>query len=111
MSFAVLMFAVVNSAEQSQSMGRQATDKLTLLHFLAFMSDFVSVWFNNYSNYLAGERPNETKSAIENLITAPWENNFGRIILGLLSEGYFLYEFVNINIAKISVHLKKPTQA
>ena len=110
MSFGVIMFAVVSSAEMSPSTGRSEVDTLTLLHFLVFMSDFVSTWFHNYSTYLAGERPTETKSAIENLITAPWENPLCRIAFGLFSEGFFLYEFVDFNIASFLVLSEKPDQ-
>lgn len=54
-AFAVLLFAVVKSANLSSS-DADMVNKLTLLHFLVFMSDFVSTWFKTYSIYLAGER-------------------------------------------------------
>ncbi len=72
-------------------------NRLTLLHFLVFMSDFVSAWFKSYSIYLAGERKEQATNALENVITAIWDNQYGRIIAGLLSESFFLYEFIDFN--------------
>lgn len=72
-------------------------NRLTLLHFLVFMSDFVASWFKSYSIYLAGERKEQATNAFENVFTALWENQYGRIIAGLLAESFFLYEFIDFN--------------
>ena len=96
-AYAVLLFSVVKSARQSIE-DPLLVNKITLLHFLVIMSDFVSAWFKSYSIYLAGERAKQVTNAFENAITALWDNRFGRIIAGLLSEGFFLYEFIDLNI-------------
>lgn len=96
-AFAVLLFSVVKSAQLTIE-DPQIVNKITLLHFLVFMSDFVSAWFKSYSIYLAGERKHQATNAFENLVTAVWDKRFGRIIAGLLAEGFFLYEFVDLNI-------------
>lgn len=61
------------------------------------MSDFVATWFKSYSIYLAGERKEQATNAFENVFTALWENQYGRIIAGLLAESFFLYEFIDFN--------------
>lgn len=96
-AFAVLLFSVVKSAHQTIE-DPQIVNKITLLHFLVFMIDFVSAWFKSYSIYLAGERKHQATNAFENLVTAVWDNRFGRIVAGLLAEGFFLYEFIDLNI-------------
>lgn len=95
-AYAVLLFAVVKSANLSIT-DADTVNKLTLMHFLVFMSDFVSTWFKTYSIYLAGERKEQSTNALENAFTSLWDNPFGRIITGLLSEAYFLYEFIDFN--------------
>lgn len=70
------------------------------MHFMVLMSDFVSNWFKNYSTYLAGERREQTSNVIENIVLSVWENKIGRTIVGLLSEGFFLYEFIDFNFAE-----------
>jgi len=71
------------------------------VHFLVLMSDFVSTWFKHYSIYLAGERREKTSNFVENVILSVWENRFGRTFVGLLSEGYFLYEFIDFNFSEL----------
>ena len=63
------------------------------------MSDFVSTWFKYYSIYLAGERREQSSYSFENVIISVWENRFGRIIVGLFSESFFLYKLVDYNFA------------
>jgi len=63
------------------------------------MSDFVATWFKSYSIYLAGERKEQATNAFENFFTALFENQYGRIITGLIAESFFLYEFIDYNFA------------
>lgn len=56
-AYAVLLFSVVKSGQATYSESDAVlVNKMTLFHFLVFMSDFVSTWFKNYSVYLAGDR-------------------------------------------------------
>jgi len=95
-AYAVLLFSVVKSAQLSVS-DTDLVNKLTLLHFLVFMSDFVSTWFKTYSIYLAGERLSQSTTALENMFTSLWESPLTKIVCVLFSEGYFRYEFVDFN--------------
>jgi hypothetical protein len=75
-------------------------NQLTLVHFLVFMSDFVSAWFKNYSIYLAGERSDEIGNAVENgLLSVYTSSTVGHLLIGLLSECFFIYEFIDFNFA------------
>ena len=96
-AYAVLLFSVVK-AGQLQITDSQIVNRLTLLHFLVFMSDFVSNWFKNYSIYLAGERKAQVSSSLTELITFIWENRCGRILTLFLSECFFLYEFMDLHL-------------
>ena len=98
-AYAVLLFSVVKSGQQAYNDSDPAfVNKLTLLHFLVFMSDFVATWFKNYSVYLAGERKEQSTTPFENALTAVWNNRFGRMCSGLIAECFFLYEFVDLNL-------------
>ena len=100
-AYAVLLFSVVKSCQMANTESNPGlVNKITLVHFLVLMSDFVSTWFKHYSIYLAGERREETSNFVENSILSVWENRFGRVILGLVSEGYFLYEFIDFNFSE-----------
>jgi len=97
-AYAVLLFSVVKSGQQFYGESEPAlVNKLTLLHFLVFMSDFVSTWFKNYSIYLAGERKEQATTPLENAITSIWDNRLGRTLAGLFAECFFLYEFIDFN--------------
>lgn len=95
-AYAVLLFSVVKSCQQQ--FDPTTVNRLTLLHFLVFMSDFVSTWFKNYSIYLAGERTSQVTSQMTNSLTATWDSHWGRIFVGLISESFFLYEFIDLNL-------------
>lgn len=98
-AYAVLLFSVVKSGQAAFSESDAAkVNKITLVHFLVFMSDFVSAWFKTYSVYLAGERKEQATNALENAATSVWDNRFGRAVAGLLAECFFLYEFVDLNL-------------
>ena len=66
------------------------------------MSDFVSGWFKNYSIYLAGERSDEIGNAVESgIISLYTSSTVGRILIGLLSECFFIYEFIDFNFGSL----------
>jgi hypothetical protein len=96
-AFAVLLFSVVKSAQPYFENEPEKLNRITLLHFLVFMLDFVSIWFKTYSVYLAGERKEQTTTEIQNAVTSLWDCRFSRVSCILMSECFFLYEFIDLN--------------
>jgi hypothetical protein len=59
-----------------------------------FFVDFISVWFDQYSKYFAGNRFDKVSNILERVIQQLYNIKIVYIIVGILSEGYLMGQYM-----------------
>jgi hypothetical protein len=59
-----------------------------------FFVDFISVWFDQYSKYFAGNRFDKVSNILERCIQQIYENKIVFIVVGILSEAYLIGQYM-----------------
>ena len=77
----------------NQSIDSQ-TQQYCFLMTILFFLDFISIWFDQYSIYFAGERSDKVSNFVEDKILKIYHHNAVFLITAIFSEGYLIGEYM-----------------